>query len=102
MYVNNLLRKRGLKLCKKIFRIFVDSFLVFLLLRVFIVIKYSTMYLLDVAVISKPKCCASSHVQTLQQNRRDEVAKHSLNFYDIVYIGYKLAKLYVYELIKLL
>ena len=29
MYVNNLLRKRGLKLYKKIFRIFVDSFLVF-------------------------------------------------------------------------
>ena len=39
MYINNLLRKRGLKICKKIFRIFVD-FLLFVIVRVFIVIKY--------------------------------------------------------------
>ena len=42
MYFNNPLRKRGLKLYKKIFRIFVDSFYVFFIVRVFIVIKYST------------------------------------------------------------
>ena len=40
MYVNNLLRKKGLKIYKKIFRSLVDS--LFFIVRVFIVIKYST------------------------------------------------------------
>ena len=42
MYVKNLLRKMDLKLCKKIFRMFVDSFKIFFVVRKFVVIKYLT------------------------------------------------------------